>query len=1007
MANQSFLRRIPILQANRLPRIRTSLVVLAISLATTAAVTRYTHVVSEAKDRLRFENAVQEATNDIEQRIETYIALLRAGVALFSTRDVVGRDDFRNFVSHLDLPNRYPGIQGIGFTKHIDPAEKTAWEMSVRASGFPKFRVWPDHERPEYHSILYLEPMDRRNLAAIGYDMFTEPTRREAMARARDTGAPAASGKVTLVQEIDEQKQAGFLIYLPVYRPGAPLVTVEDRRRALEGFVYSPFRADDLLSGIFKALKHPRVAFDIYTGTEILPESLLHRSNRGPGTWPDDYKPRFTTSRTLKFAGALWTIAYTTRPEFELPSSRGYSWLALMAGLLVSALLFWLTRSQEKTAARLRLSESRLRASDERLTLALEAGRMGAWDWEISTGTVTWSRSLEEIHGLPPGGFGGRLENVQQEIVPQDRRLVAEAVARALETKGAYYAQYRIQRPDGEIRWLEARGQITLDEDGAPKRMAGVCMDVTERVTAETALRRSEKDLNDFFENATTALHWVGSDARILRANQAELKLLGYSRDEYVGRDIKDFHVDQPVIEDILQRLLRGEVIQNREARLRAKDGTIKHVLIDSNGLWQDGRFVHSRCFTRDITEQKQAQAALHASEERFRLLVESTNVIAWEADAQTGLFTYVGPAAERLLGYPVTDWYGPTFWPDHIHPDDRDWAVRYCIESAQRMSHYEFEYRMLSSDGREVWIRDLVSVVAGEDGRKMLRGFMIDITDSKRAAEQIRKLNEELETKVRDRTHELLTANRELESFCYSVAHDLRAPLRSVAGFSEVILQEADGVLNETLRDYFHRIQAASHRMSHLIDHLLDLSRLSRREMDTQTVDLSEMARAIAEDMRRLQPDRRVALAIQPGLADQGDPTLLRVVLQNLLDNAWKFTAGRTDPEIAFGAAEIDGKPVYFVRDNGAGFEMAYYDKLFGAFERLHKEEEYPGTGVGLATVQRIIHRHRGSIWAEGRVDGGACFYFTLGYAHPQARARLTSRRDGPGPAKEPALRT
>ena len=243
----------------------------------------------------------------------------------------------------------------------------------------------------------------------------------------------------------------------------------------------------------------------------------------------------------------------------------------------------------------------------------------------------------------------------------------------------------------------------------------------------------------------------------------------------------------------------------------------------------------------------------------------------------------------------------------------------------------------------------------------------------------ELQTYHNHLEELVQQRTTELAAMNRELEAFCYSVSHDLRAPLRSIDGFSQMILEDYAERLEPEGRENLQRVRAASQRMAHLIDDLLELSRLTRSELRREPVDLSALVRLIANDLQQSQPDRRVTFDIADALVANGDPQLLRVLLENLLGNAWKFTTKHPDACITFGALRHKNAEVYYVRDDGAGFDMAYAGKLFGAFQRLHGASEFEGTGIGLATVQRIIQRHGGRIWAEGAVEQGATFYFTL----------------------------
>ncbi len=251
---------------------------------------------------------------------------------------------------------------------------------------------------------------------------------------------------------------------------------------------------------------------------------------------------------------------------------------------------------------------------------------------------------------------------------------------------------------------------------------------------------------------------------------------------------------------------------------------------------------------------------------------------------------------------------------------------------------------------------------------------------ENARLYEQIRRYAAELEQRVAERTVELAAVNKELETFAYSVSHDLRAPLRSIDGFSRALLEDYEDRLDAEGQDYLHRIRAACQRMGQLIDDLLRLSRVTRTEMYRAPVDLSALAQEIAVELQEMQPERQVEFIIQPGLMADGDARLLRVVLENLLGNAWKFTGKQERARIEFGLTEVGGQQAYFVRDDGAGFNMAYAHKLFGAFQRLHSVAEFDGNGIGLATVKRIIHRHSGRVWAEGSVGQGATFYFTLG---------------------------
>jgi PAS domain S-box-containing protein len=347
------------------------------------------------------------------------------------------------------------------------------------------------------------------------------------------------------------------------------------------------------------------------------------------------------------------------------------------------------------------------------------------------------------------------------------------------------------------------------------------------------------------------------------------------------------------------------------------------------------------------------------------------------------GRVLFMNPAAEELLGWTEAELKGKPGHPvihfqreDGTQIPEAECGVRLAMQARQTIKQGSDAYT--TKDGRIIPVEYSIAPVIIRD--ELVGGVLAfrDILARRRNEAEIRSLNEELEQRVTERTAELEASNKELESFAYSVSHDLRAPLRAIDGFSQILVSSYNDKLDEQGRDYLERVSAASQRMGQLIDGLLNLSRITRAEMRQETVDLSAMVRAIAAELTSGEPGRDVTFEIQPGLLARGDARLLRAALDNLVRNAWKFTGKKSQARIEFGRNQAGGT-VYFMRDDGAGFDMEYADKLFGAFQRLHRVTEYEGTGIGLATVQRIIQRHGGRIWGEGAVDKGATFYFTL----------------------------
>ena len=577
---------------------KTAWIVLALGLLATLWAWYVTHEAAQEKERLRFDFRVQETENAILKRMQDYEQLLRGASGLFAASQSVVREEWNAYINSLKIEERYPGIQAVGFSQWIPAEQLDAHVQQVRAQGFPTYSIKPPGVRPQYTPIIFIEPFEGRNRFAFGYDMFSESVRRRAMERARDSGLPTLSGKVTLIQETNGDVQAGTLLFLPVYTNGMPQNTPVERRAALSGFVYGAFRVDDFMSGVLgreKADARTDIDLEVFDGTRPSRESVLYDDDTALHAMEVGYKPMFEHSSVIDIQGATWTLYFSTLTPFK----------------------------------------------------------------------------------------------------------------------------------------------------------------------------------------------------------------------------------------------------------------------------------------TTTIDMQKPA------------------------------VILTIGVMLSFLL-------------------------------------------------------------------------FKI-LTLRKKVEDDLRRFNEALEVRIKERTHQLELASKELESFSYSIAHDLRTPLRALSGFSQVLADDYANELDDTAKNYLKRIQAASQRMGQLIDDLLKLSRVARTELQFTTVDLRDMVEKVHAKLQHREPERTVTLTTPVSAVVQADPRLLEIAIENLLNNAWKFTRKTAQPGIEFGKTEQAGETVYFIRDNGVGFDMSYVNKLFKPFERLHSDNEFEGTGIGLSIVSRIITRHGGRVWAEGHPGDGATFYFTL----------------------------
>ncbi|MEP7338655.1 MAG: PAS domain S-box protein [Acidobacteriota bacterium] len=540
-----------------------------------------------------------------------------------------------------------------------------------------------------------------------------------------------------------------------------------------------------------------------------------------------------------------------------------------------------------------------------------------------------------------------------------------------------YAAEYPCDSPD-EKRWFI--GSVTRFFGFRAVHVMVAHENITERKQIEEALSESEEQYRLLFEDNPCPM-WVyhlGTLA-FLAVNDAAIEHYGYSRREFLGMTIKDLR-PQEEIQALLEDVRLACLGRSKTGiwRHRKKDGSLIDVEITArtvNLKDERARLV----LALDITERRRAEAELRQSEERYRRLFEALPDMIYTLSAADGTITTISPACKTLTGWRPADVIGKHF-TTLTHPDDVKIVEAIFQHVLQGESPAPYEVRILTSSG-DRFVAEIVSIPQIENGKVTgLLGIARDITERKCAEEEIRHLNLELEQRVIQRTAQLAAANHEMEAFSYSVSHDLRAPLRAIAGFSRILREDYITELPDEARQYLQRVQDNAQQMGRLIDDLLAFSRLGRRDLNKQSVALGQMARTVMEDLHGEYEHRQVKVTIGELPVCQADPTLLKQVFANLLANALKFTRQRAMALIEIGYRQDGDNTVYFVKDNGVGFDMRYVHKLFGVFQRLHRAEDYEGTGVGLATVQRIINRHGGRIWAEAEIGKGATFFFTLG---------------------------
>lgn len=533
-----------------------------------------------------------------------------------------------------------------------------------------------------------------------------------------------------------------------------------------------------------------------------------------------------------------------------------------------------------------------------------------------------------------------------------------------------------LRHASGAAMQVLYNASVYRDADGVVAGVFAAARDVTELNRAAAASAR----LAAIVESSEDAILSKSLDGTVLSWNPGAERLYGYSADEIVGKSISLVVPPDRLEElrEVLGRAGAGQRVHHFETVRQPRHGPPLDVSLAVSPLRDaSGTIVAASTIARDITAGKRADAELRAASAYNRSLIEAS-IDPLVTIGPAGLITDVNAATETMTGCSRGELIGTEFSDYFTDPDlARAGFQRVFREGTVRDYALELRHR----DGHATPVLYNASVYRDPSGQVLgVFAAARDVTRQRAAEAEVRALNIELEARVRRRTADLERANSNLEAFTYSVSHDLRAPLRALSGFSEALLEEYADHLDETGRQYAERIEAASLRMARLIDDLLHLSQVSRAQMHLQPVELSREVASITEDLQRREPHRRVRVVIQPEVRAVADRHLIRTVLENLLGNAWKFTSARAEASIEFGTLPCAEAAICcYVRDDGAGFDDAYLDMLFQPFQRLHTSQQFPGTGVGLASVRRIVERHGGRTWAEGSPDHGATFYFTL----------------------------
>ncbi|PLW83945.1 hypothetical protein CWI75_00890 [Kineobactrum sediminis] len=971
----------------------------------------------------QFDLQTNELLRKINARLQSNEQILIAGAGLFDASSHISRAEWGDFIERMQLDQRFPGIQAVGFGQAIRPDQRKAHIAAIRAQGFPDYDLVPEGERSLYTSVVYLEPFRGRNLAAFGYDMYSEEVRRKAMQRAVASNSTTISGKVRLVQETHGPEQAGFLMYLPVYESRAKLETAEQRWQGLRGFVYSAHRINDLMEGVLGEHSLP-VDFSIHDalpGDDNLLYTSVEESRSSAHT-----APGHTARHQLDMFGNDWLIALWSRPEFNAQFSSTSSWLAPALGASLSVLLFafiWLLLGRREEA--LALAEKMAASSDEfksQFRQLFTHVRQGIVIHDANGDIIEANPAARNILGLEsgPGGFlqpaTGEWLAIREDgsDFPKEEYPVELAIRK---TQAVNDVVMGVWQATQQWHWIRIDAYPNHRSATIQGGAYSVFSDITAERTADVAVRDARKLLADVFTAASEVAMIVTDCSGLISVfNKGAERMLGYDAKELIGKESMTlFQIADSAGGDTEQRgkkinakiegfrVLAGKPgdtsSESREWTFLHKDGHPIPVSLVVTPMRDDSGVITGYLgIAEDNTQRKQAEATLRDQTQHTQAILDNVMDAIVTIDGR-GTINSFNLAAESIFGYDKNEVIGRNvkmLMPNPYRDAHDSYLRNYQETGIARIIGTGREVQGQRKDG-SVFPMDLgISEIIRKE-QPFYIGMVRDITERKLnermkedAKAALKQLNEDLEGHVERRTRELAAARDEAEranaaksEFLSRMSHELRTPLNAILGFGQLLESDPERPLTKTQTDNVREIRHAGDHLLELVNEVLDLSRIEsgRLEVSLEPVVISDIVSACVAQIQPLAYQRDIDIEVEMGTSQTvyADYRRLRGVLLNLLSNAVKYNSqgGRI---MLFCTATDHQRLRISVRDTGHGIAAEKLGRLFRPFERLESHlSAIEGTGIGLALAKKLIEAMHGEIGVHTVRGEGSTFWFEL----------------------------
>ena len=943
----------------------------------------------DTRAREIFTDKTDDITNKIIERMRDHARVLRSAAALFDVNEEVSRAEWRRYVSALHISEDHPGILGVGFSKWLKPEEKEAHIRKIRSEGFPEYSIRPEGERPVYSSIIFLEPFDLRNQRAFGFDMYSEPVRRAAMSKARDLNEVIIAAKIILVQETDKNKQSGMLMYVPVYKLGMALDSVDNRRKAFIGTAYSPIRMNDFVYGTLGHLPIDMTVLVSVAEPKAGDNQMFNSLQAEKQTLPDKYIPAYTLIKQVQAYGCTWEFKYSSLPTFDKERHQKHSYVLLVCGIVFSLLCTYLAYMIVKNRNHeIRFTKEKINQLDQRFSLAADSAKIGVWEYLIPENRLIWDKWMYALYGIREDDFGGAYEAWQNGLHPEDKEPGNEAIQQALRGEKNFEIEFRVVWPTGEIRHLQANALVQRDASGAPLRMIGVNYDITDRKLAEQKHKESEEMLRLVFDSTAEAIFGMDLNGDCTFCNLSTLYLLGYDRpEELLGRNMHALiHHTRPDGSHFPMQECRNFLTVQRGERTHVddeffwrKDGSSFHSEYWAFPQYKDGVIIGAVTTFIDISKRRQAEQLLYAERQRLEGIIEGTNAGTWEWNVQTGE-TVLNSRWAEIIGYTLEE-LSPVsieIWAKFAHPDDLKTSSELLKKHFRgELDYYETDARIKHKDGRWIWVLERGKVTQwSKDGKPLIMmGTRQEITDRKLMEESL------LQSVI---TAE--TANKAKSQFLANMSHEIRTPMNAIIGML-YLMQRTE--LTPQQRDYAHKTELATKTLLSILNDILDFSKIEagKLELDKAPFSLNELMRNLSVILSSAVQDKVVEVLFSlDGSAPNhllGDGLRLQQVLLNLASNAIKFTEQgevviTVKPKtITAELAELE----FQVRDTGIGIAPESLELIFAGFTQAEASttRRFGGTGLGLTISGQLVNLMGGTLAVTSQLGVGSTFHFSI----------------------------